>query len=89
MTDTPGKVEMTNEHDSALGLTAIGLAHEFWRGHWETVEAAHLNTPASRRRAPRRIKRRREVSSQRQNHANHPVGLKNATPRTSDGSPIS
>jgi hypothetical protein len=34
----------------ALGLVAIGLAHDFWRGQWETVEQAHIHRPPHRMR---------------------------------------
>ncbi|OBH40532.1 hypothetical protein A5690_24745 [Mycobacterium intracellulare] len=33
------------------GLAAIGLAHDFWRGQWATVEEAHIHRP------PHRIRR--------------------------------
>lgn len=33
------------------GLAAIGLAHDFWRGQWATVEQAHIHRP------PHRIRR--------------------------------
>jgi hypothetical protein len=39
---SPGEIE---------GLAAIGLAHDFWRGQWATVEEAHIHRP------PHRIRR--------------------------------
>jgi len=39
---SPGEIE---------GLVAIGLAHDFWRGQWATVEEAHIHRP------PHRIRR--------------------------------
>lgn len=32
------------------GLVAIGLAHDFWRGQWATVEEAHIHRPPHRLR---------------------------------------
>lgn len=32
------------------GLIAIGLAHDFWRGQWATVEEAHIHRPPHRLR---------------------------------------
>ncbi|MGY0479532.1 hypothetical protein ACW5SQ_09320 [Mycobacteroides abscessus] len=37
--------------DEVDGLIAIGLAHDFWRGQWSTVEEAHIHRP------PHRIRR--------------------------------
>jgi hypothetical protein len=49
--DAGRAVVAASDCDSVLGLAAIVLAHDFWRGQWGTVEDAHIHRP------PHRIRR--------------------------------